>query len=73
MFEIAKDLIYWVLVYLNFNKCLIIFFLFSVILIGGLQNTPTLTTATQRLRDTFPEIMWPKRIPLSLMSKSEMK
>ena len=40
-----------------------------MILIGGLPDTPTLTTATQRLKDTFPEIMWPKRIPLSLMSK----
>lgn len=29
MFEMAKDLIYWVSVYLNFNTCLIINFIFS--------------------------------------------
>lgn len=31
---------------------------------------PTLTTATQRLKDTSLGIMWPRKTLLSLMSKS---
>lgn len=47
------------------------FYLFvSAIPIGGLQNMPTLTTATQRLKDTSPGIMWPRKTLSSLMSKS---